>query len=94
VSDDLQDKIAGSRYVLSLDPGRDRIDHKIALEVGMMILLDKPILVVVPPDVEPTPGLTRIAHVVCRLSAPLDSMTGQAELLAAMAKIDALQDES
>lgn len=39
-------------------------DLKIAVELGMSILLNKPIIVVVRPGQVPPPGLARVAHEV------------------------------
>lgn len=83
---DLQAKMASSAYCIAIDPGEE-IDLKVAAEVGMMVLLDKPILVLVTPGREPNPGLARIARRVLTLDEPLDSMASQSLIHAALAEM-------
>jgi hypothetical protein len=78
-----------SRFVITIDPGVERIDPKIALETGMAVLLNKPILVLVPQGVEPTPGLLRVATQVLRLTAPITSFEAQVELASALELMNA-----
>lgn len=85
--DDLEPKVRRSTAVLTIDPGADRIDPKIALETGYAVLLGKPIIVLVPEGVEPNPALLRAASEVIRLDGPLDSMAIQAKIQAALQKI-------
>lgn len=50
-------------------------DAKFCVELGVAIMLDKPLLIVVPPGRRCPPGLDRIAHVVladCDLARPED----------------------
>ena len=46
VEDEVTPMIEGSTVCISLCPPRDKVDIKFAVELGMMIMLDKPILVV------------------------------------------------
>ena len=83
---ELQDKMESSAYCIAVDPG-SAIDLKVAAEVGMMVLLDKPIVVIVPAGRDPTPGLTRIAHKVVRLTEPLTTMASQTAITAALEEL-------
>ena len=60
VQDELPDKIKGSAIVASLYPRGDP-DAKYAVELGMSILLDKPIVLVVPPGTRVPDHLVRVA---------------------------------
>jgi hypothetical protein len=82
--------MASSAYCIAIDPAT--VDLKIATEIGMMVLLNKPILAVVPEGRDPTPGLTRIAHHVLQLKHPLDSLAGQAQLRAALDEMTRIMD--
>jgi len=78
--------IASSAYVVTIDPSGE-IDPKIALETGYAVLLDKPIILVVPHDRHDAvnAGLRRIAHRVIELRAPLTSDAGAQQLMAELA---------
>ena len=76
---DLAPKMAMSAYVMTISPGAE-IDPKLALEVGVAVLLGKPILLVSWPGRPPPAGLLRIAHRHIELTAPLTSLGGQAQL--------------
>jgi hypothetical protein len=90
VPEKLRRMVASSAYCISLDPGADGIDMKIAVETGLMVLLDKPIMVIVRAGVPPLPGLLRHADVVVELSGPIDSLEGQAQIQAGLAKLNEL----
>lgn len=64
--EDLAPKVASSAYVMAIAAAGD-VDPKQALEIGYAILLDKPIVVVVPAGREVPPGLARLARRVVRL---------------------------
>lgn len=59
ITEGLVPKIEGSSYCLSVVPGTDRIDAKFCVELGVMIMLDKPILAIVS-DNEPVPKKLRL----------------------------------
>jgi len=75
--------MARSMFVITVNP--EEIDPKIALETGYAILLDKPILLVIPAGRTPNAALLRIATKVVELEAGLDTDAGQLQLQAAIA---------
>jgi nucleoside 2-deoxyribosyltransferase len=83
---ELAPKMASSAYVITINP--DDIDPKIALETGYAILLDKPIVLLVPVGKRVNPGLRRIATKVVELRSPLDTDAGQQQLMAALATMN------
>jgi nucleoside 2-deoxyribosyltransferase len=89
---DLEPKVASSAYVISLAP--EKIDPKVALEMGYALLLDKPIVAVVPPGRSISRNLGRVAERVIRLSAPLSTEAGTQELMAALGSLGSLGDEA
>jgi nucleoside 2-deoxyribosyltransferase len=64
-----------SAYVMSLVPGRDKVDVKFAVELGLAIMLDKPIIAMVQPGVNVPPGLRKVATAV--IVADLDTEKGK-----------------
>lgn len=64
-----------SAYVISLIPSADKVDVKFAVELGMAIMLDKPIIAMVQPGVDIPPGIRKIATAI--IVADLDTETGQ-----------------
>lgn len=81
---ELEPKMRSSAFVITINP-KD-IDPKIAMETGYAILLDKPIILVALPDEPINPGLRRIATEVVVLTDPLDSLAGQMQIQAALAR--------
>lgn len=74
-------KMKKSSYVMSLLPNRDGVDVKFAVELGMAIMLDKPIVAVVQPGVPVPRRLRLVVDDVLELAADLDSEAGRDELV-------------
>lgn len=65
VRDDVVPKMLGSRYVVNIMPNKDEIDIKAAVEIGLAVLLDKPLIVLAPDGRVRCPKLLRLAdHVI------------------------------
>lgn len=64
-----------SAYVMSLIPDKDKVDVKFAVELGMAIMLEKPIIAMVQPGTPVPPGVRKVATAV--IVADLDTETGQ-----------------
>jgi hypothetical protein len=64
-----------SAYVMSLIPEAGKVDIKFAVELGMAIMLDKPILALVQPGTPVPPGIWKIATGV--IVADLDTESGR-----------------
>jgi hypothetical protein len=78
--------IAGSGVVVSLAPGPGAEgDVKYAVELGLSIMLDKPLLVVVTPGVEVPPKLRAVADEV--VEADVDLEQGQRAVAEALKRI-------
>lgn len=60
VRDDLIPKIASSRVFLSIVPPLDKIDVQFAIQLGIAVLLDKPIIACVPPGTAIPEKLARV----------------------------------
>lgn len=56
-------KLSASTFVMTIDPSGE-VDIKIAVELGLAILLGKPIIAVTTPGRVPNRGLTRVADVM------------------------------
>lgn len=78
---ELLPKLRRSQAFLSICPSaEDEPDLQFALELGLAVLLDKPILAVVPKGRTCPPGVARIAHIVLEnvdIDNPLDSQRVQ-----------------
>lgn len=85
--------MASSAYVMAIAADDDP-DPKQALEIGYAVLLDKPIIVVVPAGRQGPPGLERIAHRVVRLRARPDTPEAQQQLMAELASFHADLDRA
>ncbi len=84
---ELLPKLTGSAFVLSIAPGTP--DAKYCIELGMSIMLDKPILVVAPAG-HPVPArLRRVADEVVELpaEADMDTEAGQELVMAAIKRM-------
>jgi hypothetical protein len=79
VRKDAVHKIADSAFVMSLVPGGDP-DIKFAVELGLAIMLDKPIVPVAVAGRDVPPGLRRVAHAVIELEHDMDTEAGQLEM--------------
>jgi hypothetical protein len=64
VTEGLVPKVEGSSMFVSISPGVDRIDAKFCVELGVAIMLDKPILAIVAPDQTVPRKLHRIAEMI------------------------------
>lgn len=74
--DDLLPKIEASAMTVSICPSSgDRVDIRFAIELGLSIMLDKPIVVAVPPGVKVPERLVRVADEIVELTA-MDDETG------------------
>lgn len=67
--------MAKSAYVMSLVPDADKVDVKFAVELGLAIMLDKPIIAMAQPGTRIPPGLTKVATAV--IVADLDTEDGK-----------------
>lgn len=65
--------MAESAYVMSLVP--DQVDVKFAVELGLAIMLDKPIIAMAQPGARIPPGLVKVATAV--IVADLDTEDGK-----------------
>jgi hypothetical protein len=77
--------IVGSRAVISLAPAGEP-DVKLAVETGLAILLDKPIIAIGTDGAPIPPGLRRVAHAIVEVD-DMDTEAGRAELAAQLAAI-------
>ena len=77
VREDAAQKIAQSSYVLSLMP-REEVDVKYAVELGLSIMFDKPIVVVAHPDALIPGHLLRVADHIVR--ADIDTDEGRSQV--------------
>jgi nucleoside 2-deoxyribosyltransferase len=66
-----------SAYVISLVPDAGQVDVKFAVELGLAIMLDKPIVAVVQPGVKLPERLRQIADAV--IVTDLDTEDGRAQ---------------
>lgn len=73
-------KIDESAFVMSLVPLRDQLDIKFAVELGLAIMMDKPVIAVAFPGTPVPPGLRRVAHAVIELTEDFDTAAGRQEM--------------
>lgn len=84
VREQVVDKMVDSALVTTLNPAEQEPDVKLAVEVGMTILLDKPMLLIAREGDYIPPMLERVAHAVIRHSGDLASAEGKEELWTAL----------
>lgn len=73
--------MSDSAFVTSLSPdAEDDIDIKFAVETGLAILMDKPLIVIATGDRVVPPGLRRVAHVILEVE-DMDTEAGRTELM-------------
>ena len=72
-------KIAGSAWMMTLVPDGET-DVKFAVELGLGIMMDKPIVAVAIRGRPIPPGLRRVAHAVIELEADFDTEEGREEM--------------
>ncbi len=89
VRKDAVHKIAESAFVASLVPPGET-DIKFAVELGLAIMLDKPVVAIAFPGRAVPPGLRRVAHSVIELEHDLDTEAGQLEM---QRRLTAVMDE-
>jgi hypothetical protein len=82
---DAMKKIDESALVMSLVP--DKPDIKFAVELGLAIMLDKPIVAVAQPGIRVPAGLRRVAHCVIEMGDDFDTEVGRKELASRMTQI-------
>ena len=84
-------KMTGCAYVASCVPDADNVDVKFAVELGLAIMLGKPIIAIAQPGIPVPDGLRRAAHAVVVLD---DSTEEAREKSYALLKeaVDALPD--
>lgn len=91
VQESLVPKIDGSAATISLVP-RGQTDVKFALELGLSIMLNKPILAIVYPGADVPEKLRRVADQI--VYADLESPRGRIEVQRAMTRfMQALDDD-
>jgi nucleoside 2-deoxyribosyltransferase len=67
VREDAVKKIESSAFVMSVVPEAEDVDIKFCVELGLAIMLDKPILAVVQPGVDTARGEERLRDAVRRV---------------------------
>lgn len=77
--------MAESAYVMSLVPKPGKVDVKFAVELGMAIMLDKPIIAMAQPGTPIPPGLRKVADAI--IVADLDTEAGKQEAALQLAAI-------
>jgi hypothetical protein len=77
--------MAESAFVLSLVPAGDRTDIKFAVELGLAIMLDKPLVAVVMPGAPVPAKLRRVADRI--IEADIDREAGRQKVAAAMREV-------
>ena len=82
VREDAVKKIADSAWVISLMPDPERVDIKYAVELGLSIMMDKPLVIVVHPDAAVPEHLRRVADKI--LAVDIDTEEGRLELTKAV----------
>lgn len=85
---DTAPKIAASAYVMSIAPSTGTADVKQAVEIGLAILMDKPLIVLAPRGRTVADRLLRIADVVIEID--MDTAAGRE---AAVDKIKAILNQ-
>lgn len=75
VRTELVPMIEGSELIVSICPVAESVDVKFAVELGLSIMLDKPIIVAVPPGVPVPDRLVRVADEIVELTA-MDAESG------------------
>jgi hypothetical protein len=73
VTEGLVPKLMNSRVCVSLAPAVDQLDAKFATELGAMIMLDKPIIVVVRPGLTISKKLELVADKVVHADIATDA---------------------
>jgi hypothetical protein len=75
VRKDTVQKMDESAFVMQLVPSADKVDIKFATEIGLSIMLDKPILAIAAPGAEIPAKLRKIADVI--VYADIDTEEGR-----------------
>lgn len=74
-----------SAYVMSLVPRPGDVDVKFAVELGLAIMLGKPIVAMAQPGVPIPPGLRKVADAI--IVADLDTEQGRAQAQDALRRV-------
>lgn len=82
---ELVHKLDSSAVVISLVP--DEVDVKFAVELGLSIMMSKPVVALALPGVDVPKGLRRVADYVIELSQDLGTEAGREELKAALPEV-------
>lgn len=77
VRTELVPMIEDTQMTVSICPTSDKVDVKFAVELGLSIMLDKPIVVAVPPGVAVPERLVRVADEIVELTAMDDETRGR-----------------
>lgn len=77
-------KMQESTFVSSFLPDADGVDVKFATELGMAIMLDKPIFAIAAPGRPVPAGVRKVAGKILVMEADIDTTEGAAELAEAM----------
>jgi hypothetical protein len=86
VHKELVPKVEGSDIFVSITPSSpDKLDIKFAVELGLAIMLDKPIVAVIPPGAEVPEKLARVVDRFVELD--LKDPTGRERLAEALKEI-------
>jgi nucleoside 2-deoxyribosyltransferase len=85
VREDAVKKIESSAFVMSVIPEAEDVDIKFCVELGLAIMLDKPILAVVQPGVRVPVRLQRVADEVLKID--VDTPRGEERLRDAVKRV-------
>lgn len=91
VREGLIPKLHNSALGISVVPAGD-VDAKFAVELGLLIMLDKPIIAVVPPGVDIPPKLARVADHIITADFTTDEGYARQQLRMAIAAVMHDQD--
>ncbi len=80
VREDVVQQVAGSAAFISLLPGEDELDVSFATQLGMAIMLDKPIIALAVAGRHVPSGLRAIAAEIIEVSGDMDTEDGRQEM--------------
>lgn len=79
------EKMTDSAFVMSIVPDDKNLDVKFAVELGMAIMLDKPIMAIVQPGARIPDKLRTVCEEIVEMDIDLEE--GRAELLKAISRM-------